>query len=78
MYPYHWDLVGQNAPRIAIGKMSGLATIEYWCERLGLESPPEDVQEDILQSIKETSIGDKRQLSPEEFVDVYRDHHDLA
>ncbi|PCR88865.1 LeuA family protein [Natrinema ejinorense] len=73
MYPYHWDLVGQNAPRIAIGKMSGLATIEYWCDRLGLQAPPEDVQEDILQSIKGTSIGEKRELSPEEFVDIYRD-----
>lgn len=78
MYPYHWDLVGQNAPRIAIGKMSGLATIEYWCDRLGLPLPPEDVQEDVLQSIKETSIGEKRELSPEEFVDAYRDHHDPA
>jgi isopropylmalate/homocitrate/citramalate synthase len=78
MYPYHWDLVGQNAPRIAIGKMSGLATIQYWCERLGLPIPPEDVQEDILQSIKRTSINEKRELSPEEFVDTYREHHDPA
>lgn len=74
MYPYHWDLVGQNAPQIAIGKMSGLATIQYWCDRLGLPVPPEDIQEDILQSIKETSIGEKRELSPEEFVHTYREH----
>lgn len=76
MYPYHWDLVGQSAPMIVIGKMSGIATIEYWCERLGLELPPEDVQEDILQSIKRTSIDGKRDLSPEEFVDAYRDYYD--
>lgn len=76
MYPYHWDLVGQNAPRIVIGKMSGLATIEYWCNRLGLESPPEDVQDDILHSIKDTSISKKQELSPEEFVEIYRYHYD--
>lgn len=78
MYPYHWDLVGQDEPRIAIGKMSGLATIEYWCERLGLEVPPEDVQEDVLQAIKDTSIGEKRELGVEEFVDIYRDHHHVG
>lgn len=78
MYPYHWDLVGQNAPRIVIGKMSGLATIQYWCTRLGLTVPPEDVQEDVLQSIKETSIDEKRELSPEEFVDAYQEQFDPA
>lgn len=78
MFPYHWELVGQDGPRIAIGKMSGLATIQYWCERLGLPVPPEDVQEDILQGIKETSIAGKRELSPEEFVSIYRNHHDPA
>lgn len=56
--------------------MSGLATIQYWCERLGIQLSPEDVQEDILQSIKRTSIEGKRELSPEEFVDAYREHHD--
>lgn len=74
MYPYHWELVGQDEPRIAIGKMSGLATITYWCERLGLSVPPEDVQEDILQATKTTAIEEKRALGVEEFVDIYRAH----
>jgi isopropylmalate/homocitrate/citramalate synthase len=78
MYPYHWDLVGANAPRIAIGKMSGLATIQYWCDRLAIPVPPEDVQEDILQTIKDTSMDEKRELGVEEFVDIYRDHYDPA
>jgi isopropylmalate/homocitrate/citramalate synthase len=73
MYPYHWDMVGQDPPRVVIGKMSGLATIKYWCERLGLDVPDESEQEEILQDVKDTSIGEKRELSPEEFVDVYRD-----
>lgn len=74
MYPYHWELVGQTAPRIAIGKMSGLATVRYWCDRLGLAVPPEDVQEDILGAIKDTSIQEKREIGIDEFVDVYRGH----
>ena len=73
MFPYHWDLVGQDEPRIVIGKMSGLATIQYWCDRLGLEIPPEDEQEEILMAIKETSIGEKRALDLDEFVTLYRD-----
>lgn len=73
MYPYHWDLVGQNSPRIVIGKMSGLATVQYWCDRLGLAVPDEDEQEAILGRIKDTSIGEKRELDVEEFVEVYRE-----
>lgn len=72
MFPFHWDMVGQDPPRIAIGKMSGLATVQYWCDRLGLEMPPEDEQEEILNSIKTTSIKDKRELNVDEFVDIYR------
>ena len=72
MYPYHWEMVGQDGPRIAIGKMSGLATIQYWCDRLGLETPTEDEQEEILAEIKDISIAEKRELNLEEFVDIYR------
>lgn len=73
MYPYHWDMVGQNSPRIAIGKMSGLATIQYWCDRLGLERPSEGEQEEILSRVKDTSMSEKRELGLEEFVDAYRE-----
>jgi len=73
MYPYHWDLVGQDPPRIVIGKMSGLATVEYWADRLGLDIPPESEGEEILQEIKRRSIAEKRTLPVEEFVDIYRD-----
>lgn len=72
MYPYHWDLVGQDEPRIVIGKMSGLATVEYWCERLGLEAPGESEAEEILAAVKADSIAEKRELGIEEFVDTYR------
>jgi isopropylmalate/homocitrate/citramalate synthase len=73
MYPYHWDLVGAHEPRIHIGKMSGLATVQYWCNRLGLEVPPDSEQEEILAEIKAEAIGQKRELAVEEFVDIYRD-----
>ncbi|MDX1746304.1 MAG: hypothetical protein R3324_10230, partial [Halobacteriales archaeon] len=73
MYPYHWDLVGAAAPEIVIGKMSGLATVQYWCDRLGLELPSESEQEEILAGIKSISIEGKRELDLEEFVELYRD-----
>lgn len=73
MYPYHWDLVGQRPPRIAIGKMSGLGTVEYWIERLGLDVPSDSEQEEILHRIKDQSIDEKREIAVEEFVDLYRD-----
>ncbi|MGM0592257.1 MAG: LeuA family protein [Halobacteriota archaeon] len=72
MYPYHWELAGNHAPRICIGKMSGLATVQYWCDRLGLERPEESEQEEILQTLKRTSIDEQRELTPVEFVDAYR------
>lgn len=73
MYPFHWDLVGQDPPRVGIGKMSGLATVQYWCERLGLDLPGQAEQEAILEGVKELSIAQKRELDVPEFVDVYRD-----
>lgn len=73
MYPYHWEMVGQEEPKITIGKMSGLATIVYWCERLGLELPSEEEQEEILATIKDVSISEKRALDIPEFVDIYRE-----
>ena len=72
LFPYHWDLVGNDAPKVTVGKMSGLATVVYWCERLGLAVPDDSEQEEILASIKAVSIAEKRPLELDEFVSIYR------
>jgi isopropylmalate/homocitrate/citramalate synthase len=66
MFPYHWTLVGQDPPRIVLGKKSGLASILYWAEKLGIELSEEKARK-ILMEVKNTSIRKKGLLTEKEF-----------
>ncbi|MBC7107241.1 MAG: pyruvate carboxyltransferase [Methanomassiliicoccales archaeon] len=66
MFPYHWTLVGQDPPRIVLGKKSGLASILYWAEKLGIELSEEKARK-ILIEVKNTSIRKKGLLTEKEF-----------
>lgn len=69
VFPVHPDFVGHEAPRIAMGKKSGLDNISIWSKRLGIELSEEEAQE-ILMEIKLKSHDLKRVLSEEEFMKI--------
>jgi len=66
MFPYHWTLVGQDPPRIVLGKKSGLASVLYWAEKLGIALSEEEARK-ILIEVKNTSIRKKGLLTEKEF-----------
>ncbi|MDD1773825.1 MAG: hypothetical protein LUQ14_04290, partial [Methanomassiliicoccales archaeon] len=66
MFPYHWSLVGQDPPKIVLGKKSGLASVQYYAEKLGMKMSEEKARK-VLLRLKEESIRRKGLLSEEEF-----------
>lgn len=74
MMPYHYNLTGQDAPYISIGKKSGGANVTLVNERLGL--PPiedKDTIKAILAKVKPLSIQLKRTLTDEEYTKIYHE-----
>jgi isopropylmalate/homocitrate/citramalate synthase len=70
IFPYHWDLVGQQPAQVVLGKNSGVANVAIWLERLGLEAG-EAERERLLGLIKERSLADKVLLDESAFRDLY-------
>lgn len=72
IFPYHWDLVGQPAPEVVLGKCSGQSSVNYWLKRLGIEVGDPSIVEQILNAVKEKSCEVKRLLNEEEFRQIVR------
>lgn len=66
VFPLHWDLMGHDPPRIALGKGSGRPSIEHWLKRIEVEASPEEIDE-LLVLVKEKAIEMKRLVTQEEF-----------
>lgn len=66
MFPYHWSLVGQSPPSIVLGKKSGLASVQYYCEKLGIKIDDARARK-VLLRIKDESIARKSLLSLKDF-----------
>lgn len=72
MMPYHFNMTGQPAPHIYIGKKSGAANVALVNERLGLpEITDKDKVKKLLAMVKDLSISLKRDLSDEEYIKLY-------
>jgi isopropylmalate/homocitrate/citramalate synthase len=66
IFPYHWDVVGQPAFEVVLGKGSGLPSIVYWLDRLNLTAS-EDERMKILAEVKKKSLEKKGLLGEDEF-----------
>jgi isopropylmalate/homocitrate/citramalate synthase len=69
VFPVHPNFVGHEAPKIAMGKKSGLDNVWVWAKKLGIELAEEQAME-ILQEIKLKSHDLKRVLTEREFQDI--------
>ena len=75
--PYRWDLVGQAAPEVVLGKSSGADSIKMWLERVG---KPMNVDEvimisdekvlEILQKVKARALEKKGLLTLRDFENI--------
>lgn len=66
IFPYRWDLVGQPEPVMALGKLSGNASIVTTLENRGITATEGQVAE-ILVRLKQQAIEKKGELTEQEF-----------
>jgi isopropylmalate/homocitrate/citramalate synthase len=69
LVPFCAGLVGQREPRPVIGKGSGIDSIAWFLEELGIKASQEEMMA-LLQDVKEKSLGEKRLLSLDEFKEL--------
>jgi len=71
LFPYHWDVVGQPAPKIVIGKGSGIDSIKMRLRQMGIAFTEEEAMQ-VVMAVKEFSLQHKRLLTEEEFKTVLK------
>ncbi len=63
--PFRPELAGNSGPRAVLGKGSGIDSIAYFLEQMGIEATPDQMQR-LLGEVKERSLREKRLVSVEE------------
>jgi isopropylmalate/homocitrate/citramalate synthase len=66
VFPVHWDLVGQKPGGSALGKGSGLDSVNMWLEQIGVELDA-DQSMDVLMAVKQFALANKRLLNENDF-----------
>ena len=69
LFPYHWDVVGQPAAKVVLGKGSGIDSIKNALKNLGVEATEEEAMQ-VVAAVKNFSLSSKRLLTEEEFRKV--------
>lgn len=72
-FPFRPELVGQAAPKIVLGKGSGLDSVAIWLGRHGIHDAETKEIETILAEVKGRSLAKKGLLDDEEFLDIVRE-----
>jgi isopropylmalate/homocitrate/citramalate synthase len=71
LFPFHWDVVGQPAPKIVVGKGSGIDTIKARLKALKITTTDEEAMK-VVMAVKEYSMSTKDLLTDEEFNKVVK------
>lgn len=69
LFPVHPQFVGRDAPKILMGKKSGVDNVLVWAEKLGIEVT-QDLALEIVQVVKLRSHDLKRVLNEDEFREI--------
>jgi isopropylmalate/homocitrate/citramalate synthase len=69
-FPYRPELVGQAAPKIVLGKGSGVDSVAMWLGRHGIYDAETKQIEAILAEVKGRSLAKKGLITDDEFLDV--------
>ncbi len=69
VFPVHPEFVGHEAPKILMGKKSGVDNIEIWAKKLGIQLSEEETLA-VLQGVKLKSHDLKRVLDENEFKKI--------
>jgi isopropylmalate/homocitrate/citramalate synthase len=71
-FPFRPELVGQTAPKIVLGKGSGLDSVAIWLGYHGIYDAETKEIEAILAEVKGKSLAKKGLLDDDEFLDIVR------
>lgn len=71
LFPFHWDVVGQPAPKVVIGKGSGIDSIKMRLRAMGIQFTEEEAMQ-VVMAVKEHSLKTKSLLTDEEFKTVLK------
>lgn len=68
--PYLYTLTGHPDFQVVIGKNSGVPTVEYFLDKLGMKADSREVKMEILMKVKEKAFEVSRLLTLEEFGEI--------
>jgi isopropylmalate/homocitrate/citramalate synthase len=71
LFPFRWDVVGQPAPKVVIGKGSGIDSIKAKLRELGIQTSEEEAMS-VLAAVKQYSLETKALLTDQEFRQVVK------
>jgi len=66
LFPFRPEFVGQAAPKVVLGKGSGIDSIKNALQKLGIQTSDEDAMK-VVMAVKEFSLKHKRLLTEAEF-----------
>ncbi|MCL4385824.1 MAG: pyruvate carboxyltransferase [Actinobacteria bacterium] len=68
--PFHWNFVGQEAPKIVLGKHSGKASILNALEKINIKIDDDKIINEILDKVKNKASVKKNILNEKEFKEI--------
>ena len=66
LFPFRWDVVGQPAAKVVLGKGSGIDSIKAALKGIGVDATEEEAMQ-VVMGVKEHSLGTKALLTDAEF-----------
>jgi isopropylmalate/homocitrate/citramalate synthase len=69
LFPFHWDVVGQPAAKVVLGKGSGIDSIKAALKNIGVQASEEGAMQ-VVAAVKDFSLRHKRLLTDAEFRTV--------
>jgi isopropylmalate/homocitrate/citramalate synthase len=69
LFPFHWDVVGQSAAKVVLGKGSGIDSVKAGLRNLGVQFTEEEAMR-VVSAVKDFSLGHKRLLTDAEFRNI--------
>ena len=72
LFPFRWEVVGQDGAEIVMGKGSGIDSVKMWLHKLEIETTEEESLA-ILAEVKQFGLQNKRLMSEAEFEGLVHD-----
>ena len=69
MFPYRWELVGQDSPRVMLGKKAGADNIPLNLQQTGVTVPDDKIME-LVNMVKQLGMDKKGTVTVDELLEM--------